>query len=107
KAKEHIQEMKKELDSLLQTAEKAFAVELLTMPAAVRKMKRKEVLGESTVHWHCAWGADSDLYFPCLTLTFLVKVTTIVEYEDSKHSSAKKITKKVSLFCFYSKNIRT
>ncbi|RMC09062.1 hypothetical protein DUI87_14067 [Hirundo rustica rustica] len=66
-AKEHIQEMKKELDSLLQTAEKAFAVELLTMPAAVRKMKRKEVL---------------------------VKVTTIVEYEDAKHSSAKKITKK-------------
>lgn len=53
KAKEHIQEMKKELDSLLQTAEKAFAVELLTMPAAVRKMKRKEVLGES------ARGADS------------------------------------------------
>ncbi|KAI1235399.1 hypothetical protein IHE44_0002261 [Lamprotornis superbus] len=43
-AKEHIQEMKKELDSLLQTAEKAFAVELLTMPAAVRKMKRKDVL---------------------------------------------------------------
>ncbi|KAM4894210.1 borealin-2-like isoform 4-T4 [Sylvia borin] len=43
-AKEHIQEMKKELDSLLQTAEKAFAVELLTMPAAVRKMRRKEVL---------------------------------------------------------------
>ncbi|NXJ29824.1 BORE2 protein, partial [Dicrurus megarhynchus] len=96
-AKEHIQEMKKELDSLLQTAEKAFAVELLTMPAAVRKMKRKEVLGE------CAWPY---LYFPCLATTFLVKVTTIVEYEDSKHSSAKKITKKVSLFCFYSKNIR-
>ncbi|NWS28050.1 BORE2 protein, partial [Polioptila caerulea] len=97
-AKEHIQEMKKELDSLLQTAEKAFAVELLTMPAAVRKMKRKEVLGESP------WPY---LYFPCLANTFLVKVTTIVEYEDAKHSSAKKITKKVSLFCFYSKKIRT
>ncbi|NWI74370.1 BORE2 protein, partial [Dryoscopus gambensis] len=115
KAKEHIQEMKKELDSLLQTAEKAFAVELLTMPAAVRKMKRKEVLGE------CAWGfgrkpgnlvafmkrfALLNLYFPFLANAFLVKVTTIVEYEDSKHSSAKKVTKKVSLFCFYSKNIR-
>ncbi|NXS26765.1 BORE2 protein, partial [Pomatostomus ruficeps] len=97
-AKEHIQEMKKELDSLLQTAEKAFAVELLTMPAAVRKMKRKEVLGER------AWPY---LYFLCLANTFLVKVTTIVEYEDAKHSSAKKITKKVSLFCFYPKNIRT
>ncbi|NWS08682.1 BORE2 protein, partial [Motacilla alba] len=100
KAKEHIQEMKKELDSLLQTAEKAFAVELLTMPAAFRKMKRKEVLGES---------ADQEcyLYFPCLANTCIVKVTTIVEYEDAKHSSSKKITKKVSLFCFYSKNIRT
>ncbi|NWU22315.1 BORE2 protein, partial [Dyaphorophyia castanea] len=123
-AKEHIQEMKKELDSLLQTAEKAFAVELLTMPAAVRKMKRKDVLGE------CAWGYGrkpgnlvafmkrfalsaqyfkqiSNLYFPCLANTFLVKVTTIVEYEDSKHSSAKKITKKVSLFCFYSKKCKS
>ncbi|NWT98180.1 BORE2 protein, partial [Urocynchramus pylzowi] len=116
-AKEHIQEMRKELDSLLQTAEKAFAVELLTMPAAVRKMKRKDVLGEGA--WPCARGAGSavpglrektrelDLCFPCFANTFIVKVTTIVEYEDAKHSSAKKITKKVSLFCFYSKNIRT
>ncbi|NXR56624.1 BORE2 protein, partial [Hippolais icterina] len=93
-AKEHIQEMRKELDSLLQTAEKAFAVELLTMPAAVRKMRRKEVLGES------AWPY---LYFPCLANTFLVKVTTIVEYEDAKQSSAKKITKKVSYYVFIQK----
>ncbi|NXX67326.1 BORE2 protein, partial [Spizella passerina] len=110
-AKEHIQEMKKELDSLLQTAEKAFAVELLTMPAAVRKMRRKEALGESArgagEHLGTRCLSWKDLYFPCLANTFIVKVTTIVEYEDTKHSSAKKITKKVSLFCFYSKNIRT
>ncbi|GAB0195593.1 borealin-2-like [Grus japonensis] len=68
-AKENIQEMKKELDSLLQTAEKAFTVELLKMPVAIRKMKRKDLL---------------------------IKVTTIVEYEDAKHTSAKKISKKVS-----------
>ncbi|NWI57669.1 BORE2 protein, partial [Calyptomena viridis] len=43
-AKEQIQEMNKELDSLLQTAEKAFAVELLRMPPAMRKMKRKDLL---------------------------------------------------------------
>ncbi|NXA34732.1 BORE2 protein, partial [Eudromia elegans] len=43
-AKENIQEMKKELDSLLQTAEKAFTVELLKMPVAIRKMKRKDLL---------------------------------------------------------------
>ncbi|NWV18016.1 BORE2 protein, partial [Origma solitaria] len=102
-AKEHIQEMKKALDSLLQTAEKAFAVELLTMPAAVRKMKRKELLGESALGVLCS---SLDFYFPCLANTFLVKVTTIVEYEDAKHSSGKKVSKKVSLFCFYSKNIR-
>ncbi|NXF72626.1 BORE2 protein, partial [Sclerurus mexicanus] len=102
-AKEHIQEMQKELDSLLQTAEKALAVELLTMPAAIRKMKRKDLLSK------CArprpWEApslDGDragcacFHFPCLAHTFLVKVTTIVEYEDAKHISAKKITKKVS-----------
>ncbi|NXD51184.1 BORE2 protein, partial [Corvus moneduloides] len=103
-AKEHIQEMKKELDSLLQTAEKAFAVELLTMPAAVRKMKRKEVLGFKHKAEVVCCALHEIFYFPCLANAFLVKVTTIVEYEDSKHSSAKKITKKVSLFCFYSKN---
>ncbi|NWV34708.1 BORE2 protein, partial [Grantiella picta] len=114
-AKEHIQEMKKALDSLLQTAEKAFAVELLTMPAAVRKMKRKELLGEMRGRARGVRAAmcpglrektgQLDFYFPCLANTFLVKVTTIVEYEDAKHSSGKKISKKVSLFCFYSKNV--
>ncbi|NXE64589.1 BORE2 protein, partial [Calcarius ornatus] len=120
-AKEHIQEMKKELDSLLQTAEKAFAVELLTMPAAVRKMRRKEFTASCNIIC-ISWEKCDDLplldkYFfqtdcsvedmpnPKLVRTNSkkVKVTTIVEYEDTKHSSAKKITKKVSLFCFYSK----
>ncbi|KAM4894207.1 borealin-2-like isoform 1-T1 [Sylvia borin] len=102
-AKEHIQEMKKELDSLLQTAEKAFAVELLTMPAAVRKMRRKEVLdlqGREEVALAAAVTDCSleDMPNPKLVRTNSkkVKVTTIVEYEDAKHSSAKKITKKIS-----------
>ncbi|XP_041314540.1 borealin-2-like [Pyrgilauda ruficollis] len=102
-AKEHIQEMKKELDSLLQTAEKAFAVELLTMPAAVRKMKRKEVLdlqGREEVALAAAVTDCSveDMPNPKLVRTNSkkVKVTTIVEYEDAKNSSAKKITKKIS-----------
>ncbi|XP_030138345.2 borealin-2 isoform X2 [Taeniopygia guttata] len=102
-AKEHIQEMKKELDSLLQTAEKAFAVELLTMPAAVRKMKRKDVLdlqGREEVALAAAVTDCSveDIPDPKLVRTNSkkVKVTTIVEYEDTKHSSAKKITKKIS-----------
>ncbi|XP_063266731.1 borealin-2-like [Prinia subflava] len=102
-AKEHIQEMKKELDSLLQTAEKAFAVELLTMPAAVRKMKRKEVLdlqGREEVALAAAVTSCSleDVPNPKMmrSNSKKVKVTTIVEYEDAKHSSANKITKKIS-----------
>ncbi|RLV91541.1 hypothetical protein DV515_00014074 [Chloebia gouldiae] len=170
-AKEHIQEMKKELDSLLQTAEKAFAVELLTMPAAVRKMKRKDVLDAYTQHQmsilvrtdvsgvylaagNCRGHTEikpepleelectvslnlqgreevalaaavtdcsvEDIPNPKLVRTNSkkgrgnVKVTTIVEYEDAKHSSAKKITKKRSLqkdaksLCFHcsAKNLK-
>ncbi|NXP49981.1 BORE2 protein, partial [Heliornis fulica] len=91
-AKENTQEMKKELDALLQTAEKAFTVELLKMPVAIRKMKRKDLLSKS-MKW-CIVLFMRFLF--CLFNTFLVKVTTIVEYEDDKHVSAKKISKKVS-----------
>ncbi|NXW86430.1 BORE2 protein, partial [Alopecoenas beccarii] len=38
--------MKEELGSLLQTAEKAFAVELLKMPVAIRNMRTKDFLSE-------------------------------------------------------------
>ncbi|XP_032854008.1 borealin-2 isoform X2 [Tyto alba] len=102
-AKEHIQEMKKELDAILQTAEKAFTVELLKMPVAIRKMKRKDLLnlrgGEemalAAVVTDCSL---EDIPNPKLVRTNSrkVKVTTIVEYEDAKHMSAKKIPKKVS-----------
>ncbi|XP_027502534.1 borealin-2-like isoform X2 [Corapipo altera] len=102
-AKEHVQEMKKELDALLQTAEKAFAVELLTMPAAIRKMKRKDLLnlqgGEEVALAAAVTDCSlEDIPNPKLVRTNSkkVKVTTIVEYEDTKHSSAKKVTKKVS-----------
>ncbi|XP_009695371.1 PREDICTED: borealin-2-like, partial [Cariama cristata] len=103
KAKEKIQEMKKELDSLLQTAEKAFTVELLKMPVAIRKMKRKDLLslrGGEEVDLDAAVTDCSleDIPNPKLVRTNSkkVKVTTIVEYEDAKHISAKKISKKVS-----------
>ncbi|KAF1396137.1 Borealin-2, partial [Spheniscus humboldti] len=97
-AKENIQEMKKELDSLLQTAEKAFTVELLKMPVAIRKMKRKDLLSKLQTKELGVLFCALRVYFPCLSNIFLVKVTTIVEYEDAKHISAKKIPKKVSLF---------
>ncbi|KAM9269046.1 LOW QUALITY PROTEIN: borealin-2-like [Cariama cristata] len=100
---EKIQEMKKELDSLLQTAEKAFTVELLKMPVAIRKMKRKDLLslrGGEEVDLDAAVTDCSleDIPNPKLVRTNSkkVKVTTIVEYEDAKHISAKKISKKVS-----------
>ncbi|XP_025892288.1 borealin-2-like isoform X1 [Nothoprocta perdicaria] len=102
-AKENIQEMKKELDSLLQTAEKAFTVELLKMPVAIRKMKRKDLLnlqgGEEVALAAAVTDCSlEDIPNPKLmrTNSKKVKVTTIVEYEDAKHISAKKITKKVS-----------
>ncbi|XP_068812062.1 borealin-2 isoform X3 [Struthio camelus] len=95
--------MKKELDSLLQTAEKAFTVELLKMPIAIRKMKRKDLLnlqGEEEAALAAAVTDCSleDTPNPKLmrTNSKKVKVTTIVEYEDAKHISAKKISKKVS-----------
>ncbi|XP_062442472.1 borealin-2-like isoform X2 [Rhea pennata] len=95
--------MKKELDSLLQTAEKAFTVELLKMPIAIRKMKRKDLLnlqGREEVALAAAVTDCSleDIPNPKLVRTNSkkVKVTTIVEYEDAKHVSAKKISKKVS-----------
>ncbi|OXB67743.1 hypothetical protein ASZ78_010345 [Callipepla squamata] len=80
-AKESIREMKKELDLLLQVAEKAFMVELLKMPTAIRKMKRKDLLNLQE-------GEEVALA--------AAAVTTIVEYEDAKYTSAKKIPKKVS-----------
>uniref|UniRef100_A0A8B9DMW1 Borealin-2 n=1 Tax=Anser cygnoides TaxID=8845 RepID=A0A8B9DMW1_ANSCY len=101
-AKESIREMKKELDALLQTAEKAFTVELLKIPLAIRKMKRKDLLnlqGREEVALAAAVSDSSleDVPNPKLTRTNSkkVKVTTIVEYEDAKHTSAKKVSKKV------------
>ncbi|KAM6380540.1 borealin-2-like isoform 2-T2 [Pluvialis apricaria] len=105
-AKENIQEMKKELDSLLQTAEKAFTVELLKMPLAIRKMKRKDLLnlqgGEevalAAAVTDCSLEDVPNIPNPKLVRTNSkkVKVTTIVEYEDAKHISPTKISKKVS-----------
>ncbi|XP_008935263.1 PREDICTED: borealin-2-like, partial [Merops nubicus] len=101
--KEHIQEMKKELDSLLQTAEKAFTVELLKVPVAIRKMKRKDLLnlqGSEEVALAAAVTdcSTEDIPNPKLVRTNSkkVKVTTIVEYEDAKRIPAKTISKKVS-----------
>ncbi|XP_074014309.1 borealin-2-like [Numenius arquata] len=102
-AKENIQEMKKELHSLLQTAEKAFTVELLKMPVAIRKMRRKDLLNLQGGEEVALAAAVTDCSLeevpnPKLSRTNSkkVKVTTIVEYEDAKHVSATKICKKVS-----------
>ncbi|KAM6325077.1 borealin-2-like isoform 2-T2 [Podargus strigoides] len=105
KAKERVQEMERELDLLLQIAEKAFTVELLKMPVAIRKMKRKDWLitglqGREEVALAAAVTdcalEDIPNPKPVRSNSKKVKVTTIVEYEDAKHISAKKISKKVS-----------
>ncbi|KAG6940595.1 borealin-2-like, partial [Chelydra serpentina] len=105
-AKDNLQEMKKEIDSLMQTAEKAFRVELLKMPVAVRKMKRKDLLnlqgGEeaavvaaAVVANDCSVGdiPNSRLVRNC---SKRVKVTTIVEYKDEENVPSKKASQKVS-----------
>ncbi|XP_075796314.1 borealin-2-like isoform X2 [Pelodiscus sinensis] len=105
-AKENLQEMKKEIDSLLQTAEKAFRVELLKMPVAVRKMKRKDLLnlqgGEEAAVVAAAVVAN-DCSVEDIPNTKVVrncsrkvKVTTIVEYKDEETVPAKKASQKVS-----------
>ncbi|XP_019391331.1 PREDICTED: borealin-2-like [Crocodylus porosus] len=95
-AKENIQEMKKELDSLMETAEKAFKVELLKIPVAIRKMKRKDLLNlqgkEEAAAAAVVVGNDclvEDLPRSKVVRTGSrkVKVTTIVEYEDEKKVS--------------------
>ncbi|XP_069724856.1 borealin-2-like isoform X2 [Phaenicophaeus curvirostris] len=103
-ARESVREMRKELESVLQTAEKALAVELLRVPAAVRRARRKALLDlqeREEVALAAAAVTDCSLEdIPTLKLVRTnskkVKVTTIVEYEDAKDISAKKISKKVS-----------
>ncbi|XP_062997033.1 borealin-2-like [Elgaria multicarinata webbii] len=108
-AKENLQDMKKALASLLQTAEKAFRVESLTMPMVMRKMRRKDLIhlkeedaAAATVVAaveanDCGVG---DVPNPRLVRTNSkrVKVTTIVEYKDEKEENrtqAKKTSQKV------------
>uniref|UniRef100_A0A8D0BDD7 Borealin-2 n=1 Tax=Salvator merianae TaxID=96440 RepID=A0A8D0BDD7_SALMN len=108
-AKETLQDLKKELASLLQTAEKAFRVESLAVPVAMRKMKRKDLMGlkeeqaaSATViataeaNDYCAGSAPN----PRLVRTNSkrVKVTTIVEYKEEKdenRTQSKKTSQKV------------
>ncbi|XP_044283797.1 borealin-2-like [Varanus komodoensis] len=104
-AKENLQDLKKELASLLQVAEKAFRVELLAMPTVVRKMRRKDLidLKEEAVAATVLKANDcgvGDLPQAKLVRTNSkrVKVTTIVEYKDEKEGNktqAKKASQKV------------
>ncbi|KAM6430797.1 borealin-2-like isoform 1-T2 [Liasis olivaceus] len=114
-AKENLQEMKKELASLLQTAEKAFRVELLTLPLAMRKMKRKDLLDLKEEDAAAAAAVATleandcgigDLLSPRLkkTNSKRVKVTTIVEYKEAKEEQGTH-TKKTSQKAFKTKSV--
>ncbi|XP_048372204.1 borealin-2-like [Sphaerodactylus townsendi] len=102
-AKDHLQVMKQDLEALLQTAEKAFRVELLTRPLVLRRMRRKDlihlkeeeaaatVVAAATAN-DCSMGEGPN---PKLLRTGSkrVKVTTIVEYKDAKEESGPKTKK--------------
>ncbi|XP_066494058.1 borealin-2-like [Tiliqua scincoides] len=107
-ARENLQEMKKELDALLQTAEKAFRVELLMMPSLIRKMRRRELIllkdaeaaATAAAISETKEGSAEDLPNPKVVRTNSkrVKVTTIVEYKDENEENrmqAKKSSRKV------------
>ncbi|XP_063169067.1 borealin-2-like [Candoia aspera] len=114
-AKENLQEMKKELASLLQTAEKAFRVELLALPLAMRKMKRKDLLDLKEEDAAAATAVATleandcgigDLLNPRLMRTNRkrVKVTTIVEYKEAKEEQRSQ-TKETSQKVFKTKSL--
>ncbi|XP_060644175.2 borealin-2-like [Anolis sagrei] len=108
-AKENLQEMKKELASLLHTAEKAFRVESLALPVVMRKMRRKDLMhlkddeaAAATVAANLEMndGCIRELMTskPVRTNSKRVKVTTIVEYKDEKEEhgrQAKKTSQKI------------
>ena len=93
-AKENLQEMKKELVSLLQMAEQAFQVESLAVPVAMRTMRRKDLIGLKEEDAAATLAASLEANDYCVghkptprlvrTNSKRVKVTTIVEYKDDK-----------------------
>ncbi|XP_020643983.2 borealin-2 [Pogona vitticeps] len=99
-AKETLQEMKKELASLLQVAEQAFQVESLAVPVAMRKMRRKDLMGLKEEEAAATVAASLEANDYCVghkpsgtqaklvrTNSKRVKVTTIVEYKDEKEET--------------------
>ncbi|XP_061449940.1 borealin-2-like isoform X2 [Rhineura floridana] len=107
-SKENLHDLKKELASLLQTAEQAFRVESLTMPVVMRKMRRKDLLDLKEAEAAAATVVATaeaneccvgDMPTPRLVRTNSkrVKVTTIVEYKEEKEGGrtpAKKTSQK-------------
>ncbi|XP_042293924.1 borealin-2-like isoform X2 [Sceloporus undulatus] len=100
--------MKKELASLLHTAEKAFWVESLALPVVMRKMRRKDLINLKEEEAAAAVAANLEANECCVrklsnpkivrTNSKRVKVTTIVEYKDEKGETGaqgKKTTQKV------------
>ncbi|XP_034974932.1 borealin-2-like [Zootoca vivipara] len=106
-AKENLRDLKKELASLLQTAEKAFQVELLAMPVVMRKMRREDLIdlkeeeaaAATVIATAMADCRAADMPTPRLVRSNSkrVKVTTIVEYKGEEEGSgapARKLSRK-------------
>ncbi|XP_053257899.1 borealin-2-like [Podarcis raffonei] len=107
-AKENLRDLKKELASLLQTAEKAFQVELLAMPVVMRKMRREDLIDLKEEEAAAATVIATAMANDCCAVDMptprlvrtnskRVKVTTIVEYKGEEEGSgapARKLSRK-------------